>query len=334
VGLPAEQNDGLSTTIMQQAGSILLEVEKRNVKHFAVETPYLAAVVKGTQFNVTVKAASTSVEVHRGQVEVSDFKSGQIAQVMPGQVASTFEHGKGGLSLSGSGTFNPIEQGKPRASSIERVRVPKSGLSAPRHAAKDSLSHEYAHVHLVKTGEEPVRTSGDMHQIPKSMRISAPLGEVRLNFQKVTNGLARNAGAPGNANTNKSVWSNGTAAGESSGSAAAPSIVADVSGSANQSANGNGGGVGNSVVSNGGGIGNNGGSGNGVVSNGGGVGNNGGVGTGGGNGTAGNGGLVGGLAGGVVGGVGKLGSGGNLGNGVVSGLGGLIGGLGIGGSKH
>ena len=334
VGLPAEQNDGLSTTIMQQAGSILLEVEKRNVKHFAVETPYLAAVVKGTQFNVRVNAASTSVEVHRGQVEVSDFKSGQIAQVMPGQVASTFEHGKGGLSLSGSGTFNPIEQGKPRASSIERVRVPKSGLSAPRHATKDSLSHEYAHVHLVKTGEEPVRTSGDMHQIRKSMRISAPLGEVRLNFQKVTNGLARNAGAPGNANTNKSVWSNGTAAGESSGSAAAPSIVADVSGSANQSANGNGGGVGNSVVSNGGGIGNNGGSGNGVVSNGGGVGNNGGVGTGGGNGTAGNGGLVGGLAGGVVGGVGKLGSGGNLGNGVVSGLGGLIGGLGIGGSKH
>ena len=334
VGLPAEQNDGLSTTIMQQAGSILLEVEKRNVKHFAVETPYLAAVVKGTQFNVRVNAASTSVEVHRGQVEVSDFKSGQIAQVMPGQVASTFEHGKGGLSLSGSGTFNPIEQGKPRASSIERVRVPKSGLSAPRHAAKDSLSHEYAHVHLVKTGEEPVRTSGDMHQIRKSMRISAPLGEVRLNFQKVTNGLARNAGAPGNANTNKSVWSNGTAAGESSGSAAAPSIVADVSGSANQSANGNGGGVGNSVVSNGGGIGNNGGSGNGVVSNGGGVGNNGGVGTGGGNGTAGNGGLVGGLAGGGVGGGGKLGSGGNLGNGVVSGLGGLIGGLGIGGSKH
>src|SRR5205823_10450329 len=176
--------------------------------------------------------------------------------------------------------FNPIEQGKPRASSIERVRVPKSGLSAPRHAAKDSLSHEYAHVHLVKTGEEPVRTSVDMHQIRKSMRISAPLGEVRLNFQKVTNGLARNAGAPGNANSKKSVWSNGTAAGESSGSAAAPSIVADVSGSANQSANSNGGGVGTG----------------GVVSNGGGIGN-GGVGTAGGNGTVGNGGLAGGLVG-------------------------------------
>ena len=34
VGLPLEKKDGLSTTILQQAGSILLEVEKRNVKHF------------------------------------------------------------------------------------------------------------------------------------------------------------------------------------------------------------------------------------------------------------------------------------------------------------
>ena len=53
IGLPTEQKDGLSTTILQQAGSILLDVEKRNVKHFEVETPYLAAVVKGTHFQVT-----------------------------------------------------------------------------------------------------------------------------------------------------------------------------------------------------------------------------------------------------------------------------------------
>src|SRR5581483_4069053 len=96
VGLPSEKKEELSTTIVQRAGSILLEVEKRNVKHFEVETPYLAAVVKGTQFRVSVNAASTSVDVVRGQVEVSDFKSGQIAQVMPGQTATAFEHGKPG----------------------------------------------------------------------------------------------------------------------------------------------------------------------------------------------------------------------------------------------
>ena len=63
IGLPTEKKDGLSTTIVQQTGSIFLEVEKRNVRHFEVETPYLAAVVKGTQFSVSVNAASTSVNV-------------------------------------------------------------------------------------------------------------------------------------------------------------------------------------------------------------------------------------------------------------------------------
>jgi FecR protein len=80
IGLPRRRRTGLATTILQQAGSILLEVEKQNVKHFEVETPYLAAVVKGTQFSVTVDRERTSVSVLRGQVEVSDFKSGQIAQ--------------------------------------------------------------------------------------------------------------------------------------------------------------------------------------------------------------------------------------------------------------
>src|SRR3954464_1191769 len=141
VGVPVEKKEGLSTTIVQQAGSILLEVEKRNVKHFEVETPYLAAVVKGTRFSVTVIAGSTKVGVLRGQVEVSDFKTGQIAQVMPGQAATVFEHGKPGLSLTGAGTFNPIEQGKPRASTIERIPVPKSGLSAPRDAANGRAIH-------------------------------------------------------------------------------------------------------------------------------------------------------------------------------------------------
>jgi hypothetical protein len=77
IGIPVEKTSGFSTTIIQQAGSILLEVEKRNVKHFAVETPYLAAVVKGTQFGVTVNQSDSRVDVFRGQVEVQDFRSGQ-----------------------------------------------------------------------------------------------------------------------------------------------------------------------------------------------------------------------------------------------------------------
>src|SRR5882724_8424666 len=217
VGLPGEKKEGLSTTIVQQAGSILLEVEKRNVKHFEVETPYLAAVVKGTQFSVTVNAAGTSVSVRRGQVEVSDFKSGQIAQIMPGQVATAFAHGRGGLSLSGSGTFNPIEQGKPHAHSIEHVPVPKSGLSAPRNAGNGSLIRALGQAGTVKMGAvsvKPQKTSGDAPVSRKGVRISAALGDVRLNFQKVTHGLAHGALAPGsakNASGRDTIWSDAKA---------------------------------------------------------------------------------------------------------------------------
>lgn len=195
VGLPAEKKEGLATTITQQAGSILLEVEKKNVKHFEVETPYLAAVVKGTQFRVTVNASGASVDVVRGQVEVSDFKTGQVAQVMPGQHASVFSNGKGGLSLGGAGALQPIQSGQPRASTLQRVPVPRNGLSAPGKQISASLQ------------QNRQAAVGRGHGV----RISSALGEVRVNVHRVTHGLARSAatapGVRGVANSDAStVW--------------------------------------------------------------------------------------------------------------------------------
>ena len=220
IGVPAEKKEGMSTTILQQAGSILLEVEKRNVKHFEVETPYLAAVVKGTQFSVTVEAGSTSVEVRRGQVEVSDFKSGQVAQVLPGQTATSFEHGKSGLTLSGTGTFNAIEQGKPRASSIDRVPVPEGGLPAPPRGAAGTVIHALAPI-----GQPFASAAGPPTVKPNVIRISSTLGEVKLNVEKATHGLARGPAMPGSARNaskdNNTVWggSGGSASSSSSNSA-------------------------------------------------------------------------------------------------------------------
>jgi hypothetical protein len=228
VGLPTEKKDGLSTTIVQQAGSILLDVEKRNVKHFEVETPYLAAVVKGTQFRVSVDAAGTRIDVIRGQVEVADFRSGQIAQVMPGQIATAFAQGKPGLSLSGTGTFSPIEQGRPRASTIQQIMVPKSGLSAPRHAANGQFNRALGH------GD----AGGARHGVT---RISASLGEVRLNFHKVTHGLAHGGSStPGtarNAADKDTVWASHEAG--TTTSSAASGTSGSSSGNSSGSSNGN-----------------------------------------------------------------------------------------------
>jgi len=211
VGVPAEKKEGLSTTIVQQAGSILLEVEKRNVKHFEVETPYLAAVVKGTQFRVTVNATSTSVDVIRGQVEVADFRTGQIAQVKPGQHATTFSHGNGGLALSGTGAFSPIEQGKPRTPSIERVPVPRAGLTAPRNTAVGQAVQSAGHGARASLDKASKRSSGAATAKPGVTRISSSIGEVRLNVHKVTNGLARDKssahGAARSTASNDTIWS-------------------------------------------------------------------------------------------------------------------------------
>src|ERR1051326_6508769 len=83
--IPAGSGSGGKTRILQQSGSLLFDVEKKNVQHFEVSTPYLAAVVKGTQFRVTVEDGSSRVEVTRGQVQVTDYKSGQRALVNPSQ---------------------------------------------------------------------------------------------------------------------------------------------------------------------------------------------------------------------------------------------------------
>jgi len=251
VGIPAQKKEGLSTTILQQAGSILLDVEKRNVKHFEVETPYLAAVVKGTQFRVTVNAGKTTVDVVRGQVEVADFKSGQIAQVMAGQHATAFANGKSGLSLGGSGTFSPIEHGKPRASSIERVPVPRGGLTAIRHASNGQSI-------------QPSRNASAHPARPGVTRISSSIGEVRVNFHRVTNGLAHSAttstggAARGVTDTSSNtVWNdsasvndgqgnNGNGAEASAAGRGNASAVAAIGGGNANSGNGNSGNSGNS----------------------------------------------------------------------------------------
>ena len=147
IHIPKENKDGMSTTIVQRAGTIIFDVEKRNVRHFQVDTPYLAAVVKGTQFQVTVGKNESRVDVRRGQVEVLDYKSGQYALVRPDQTATVSAQGSGGLALSGSGSLSPVQQGVPRSSPVDAVAAPEqrsaaNGAAQPQQNSAASLSGE------------------------------------------------------------------------------------------------------------------------------------------------------------------------------------------------
>ena len=59
------------TTVKQYFGTVEIEAEVQNVEHFAVQTQYLAAVVKGTHFVVRADSDGAEVTVDRGHVAVT-----------------------------------------------------------------------------------------------------------------------------------------------------------------------------------------------------------------------------------------------------------------------
>ena len=118
--------EGQKFTIVQQHfGDVAIEAERREVQHFAVQTRYLAAVVKGTRFSVSADASSASVDVARGQVEVRDVERKVMVEVTRGQSASVGSAEV--LNVSGGGRRAPIVSytGNAVAADVEAVAVVK-----------------------------------------------------------------------------------------------------------------------------------------------------------------------------------------------------------------
>ncbi len=101
------------TVVQQHFGTVAIEAEVRNVQHFAVQTPYLAAVVKGTRFEVKTTARHSQVKVQRGLVAVEDDRSGASTRLAAGQTATV---GKDGSFIVGGKGTKPVildEAGQP-----------------------------------------------------------------------------------------------------------------------------------------------------------------------------------------------------------------------------
>jgi hypothetical protein len=122
VGVPYRPDRGVSTTLVQQVGEVELSVQKQGRPHFSVQTPFLAAVVKGTGFTVLVSEQDATVRVDHGLVAVQDLRSGERADVGAGQSATAT---RGGLSVSGTGAVPEVRTGRP-----EQPAVPALASSA------------------------------------------------------------------------------------------------------------------------------------------------------------------------------------------------------------
>ena len=117
VGVPYRPDRGVSTTLVQQVGEVELAVQKRGRPHFSVQTPFLAAVVKGTEFSVVVSEHDATVRVDGGLVAVQDLRSGDRADIGAGQSA-TAASGGAGLSVSGTGALPEVRAGRPRKPAV------------------------------------------------------------------------------------------------------------------------------------------------------------------------------------------------------------------------
>lgn len=93
---------GLLTQFFQSLGEVFYDVEPRSSRSFGVQGPYMAAVVKGTRFLVTVKQDANSVRVDEGRVLVETADGTGSAMVGAGSVATVERGGDGHVQLSNS----------------------------------------------------------------------------------------------------------------------------------------------------------------------------------------------------------------------------------------
>lgn len=117
--LLSERPKGKVTEVLQTAGSAEVEVDPTKHIHLTVETPYMAAAVKGTVFTVATTAGYSQTFVKRGRVAVIDVKNRLTADITEGQTATSGPSQR--LALSGFGTLEAPKpfKGKVYSSSVE-----------------------------------------------------------------------------------------------------------------------------------------------------------------------------------------------------------------------
>jgi hypothetical protein len=104
IRVPEASSSNKIVQLIQDFGSALFKIEKKSTPHFGVQTPYLAAVVKGTTFTVTVGSDGSKVRVTEGAVEVSTLDGGASDLVTPGTVALVGKNDRYTLTVEGKET--------------------------------------------------------------------------------------------------------------------------------------------------------------------------------------------------------------------------------------
>lgn len=150
VQLPDEEVNG-NTQVLQTLGSAFYQIGKEQKPHFQVDTPYLAAVVKGTAFTVTVDDGKSSVAVTEGLVEVATPDRADVEFVKPG-FSALVTHGNASDVV------------------VQETPTTKDDSAAPEAKPRAATKDEH--------------TSNDVVKIPGA------IGELAVDITRATEGLA------------------------------------------------------------------------------------------------------------------------------------------------
>ncbi|WP_338720239.1 FecR family protein [Devosia sp. XK-2] len=209
------------TSVIQSRGEVTITAEKRNVQHFSVQTPVLAAVVKGTQFTVTYRGGLARVDVDNGVVQAQDGVHGMVVDVTPGQSATASRDVP--LDIAGPGSDRAVFliEGAP-VPAVAREAVLSGAL-----AATDAM--EAVKTRAVPNINASVNAGGQGNAVSASVRANNGNGN--------GNGGAGASADHGNGNGHR----NGTGQGGENGNGGAGASVDRGGGNGNGNGNGNGG---------------------------------------------------------------------------------------------
>ena len=186
VRITKSEKAGGFTQIFQSIGSVMFKIKKKETPHFRVKTPYLAAVVKGTTFNVTVTQNGATVQVTEGRVEVSTLDGGASDMIIPGRIGRIDANDKQLLKILGA-------DGKSIRSPLPAVE----GDTVLSDDGEDAQSSED------KEGDDQAVTIGsdEKTNVPNnadagfSGRIGSPLSSEPVSLAVITGGLVSNSRA-------------------------------------------------------------------------------------------------------------------------------------------
>ncbi|MBT3808737.1 MAG: FecR domain-containing protein, partial [Rhodospirillaceae bacterium] len=97
LAVPPRPANSIFTRIRVLFGKAFFDVDKRPGQEFEVQTPYLAAIVKGTSFSVSVTSERSRVNVAEGRVGVTAL-NGQSVTIGPGESARVTSQPGSGVS--------------------------------------------------------------------------------------------------------------------------------------------------------------------------------------------------------------------------------------------